>query len=202
MPPSIVVQSLREQIADRLRQEVLTGRLSEGEMLRESQLAERFGVSRGPVRDALLQLTQEGLLVAERNCGVRVKSGPSQAIQPLVVSLRRQIESFALAAVFDQLTEADDQRWQQQLDDLHEACKAGDLPRAIEHDIGFHRSIVERTGDADLVAIWLPIIMRMLLRYSRHARLMEVYREHAKVVKAIKARDKKAALAALEANIV
>jgi DNA-binding GntR family transcriptional regulator len=149
-----------------------------------------------------LQLTQEGLLVAERNCGVRVGSGPSQAIQPLVVSLRRQIEVFALDAVFPHLTDADDARWQQQLDDLHEACKANDAQKAIEHDIAFHRSIVERTGDADLVAIWLPIITRMLLRYSRHNKLMDVYREHAKAVKAIKARNKKAAIAALEANIV
>lgn len=202
MSPPVVLQSIREQIANRLRSEVLSGHFAEGEPLREAQLAERFGVSRGPIRDALLLLTQEGVLVAQRNSGVRVGSGPSREIQPLVVSLRRQIETQALTMIFDRLSSEDDARWKTQLERLREACEAGDLPAAIELDIAFHRSIVERTGDADLVSIWLPIITRMLLRYSRHKKLMDVYREHAKVVKAIKARNKAAALAALEANIV
>ena len=68
-----VHRTIREQVAAHLRYAVLSGELGEGEALREQPLARHFGVSRGPVRDALLQLTQEGLLVAEQNCGVRVR---------------------------------------------------------------------------------------------------------------------------------
>ncbi len=202
MPPPVVFRTIREQIANRIRNEVLSGQLAEGAMLREVHLAERFGVSRGPIRDALLQLTQEGLLVAQPNCGVRVGSAPDASIRPLVVQMRREIERFALSTIFASLTADDDARWERQLEQLHEACQAGDLAVVIEHDVAFHRSIVERTGSSDLVSIWTPIVVRMLLRYSRHENLMQVYQEHAAIVRAIGERDQQAALAALEANIV
>lgn len=202
MSPPVVFRTIREQIANRLRQELLSGQFTSGEPLRETQLAARFGVSRGPIRDALLQLTQEGLLVAQANCGVRVKEAPSKAIQPLVVALRRMIEKFALDSVWDTLTDEDIRNWEDLTEQLHEACRKKDAARVIELDMAFHRSIVERTGDRDLAAMWLPIITRMLLVYSRHRDWMDVYREHSAVVREIRNRDRAAALAALEANIV
>ena len=66
-PP--VFRTIREQIADRIRADVIAGRLAEGTNLREQALAKQYGVSRAPIRDALLQLTQEGLLIAKPNCG-------------------------------------------------------------------------------------------------------------------------------------
>src|SRR5215472_4225062 len=71
-----LVRSLREQVAAHVRRDVLSGHLETGERLREVELAERFGVSRGPVRDALLQLTHEGLLVLQPHCGAKV-AGPA-----------------------------------------------------------------------------------------------------------------------------
>ena len=100
-----VFRTIREQIADRIRADVISGRLAEGTSLREQALAKQYGVSRAPIRDALLQLTQEGLLEAKPNCGVRVGSASGEEIQPLVVELRRKIEVFALRKVFSKLTE-------------------------------------------------------------------------------------------------
>ncbi|MBS0209085.1 MAG: GntR family transcriptional regulator [Planctomycetes bacterium] len=202
MASPVVFRNIREQIANHLRQEVLSGRVRRGDPLREVELAERYGVSRSPVRDALLQLTQEGLLVAEPNCGVRVHGGPSETLRPLVISLRRQIERFALDLVFDELDEPALASWHSILDRLKWACDANDFAGVIEHDMAFHRWIIERTGDADLVAVWLPIVSRMLLVYSRHESLSEVYPEHLAVFNAVRAGDRAAALAALEANIV
>ena len=105
MPELPVFRTIREQVADRIRADVLSGRLAEGTSLREQALAAQYGVSRAPIRDALLQLTQEGLLVAKPNCGVRVRSSSGQEIQPLVVELRRKIELFALRKVFKQFTD-------------------------------------------------------------------------------------------------
>ena len=87
-----VYRTIREQIAERIRSDVLSRRFEEGVSLREAALAQRFGVSRAPVRDALLQLTQEGLLVAKPNCGVRVGPKPDEAIQPLETIQRQAHE--------------------------------------------------------------------------------------------------------------
>src|SRR5438105_4913646 len=62
-----LVRGLRKQVADRLRDDILSGRLKPGEKLAETSLVKRFGVSRAPVREALVQLTQEGLLVGHAN---------------------------------------------------------------------------------------------------------------------------------------
>jgi DNA-binding GntR family transcriptional regulator len=70
MHTQVLIRSTREQITDRLREDIFSGRLAEGERLQEAKLAERFGVSRGPIREALAQLTQEGLLEAKPNRGV------------------------------------------------------------------------------------------------------------------------------------
>jgi DNA-binding GntR family transcriptional regulator len=196
-----VFRTIREQIADRIRAEVLSGRLSEGTSLREQALAEQYGVSRAPVRDALLQLTQEGLLVAKPNCGVKVGSASTDEIQPLVVELRRKIEVFALRKAFSELTPADVDRLQEAVDHLRGACEKEDLAEIVQYDMALHQYLLQATGNADLLAMWLPIVSRMMLHYSRHRNMMDSHREHAAIVDAIRRRDKKAAIAALVANI-
>ena len=202
MSSPVVYRTIREQIVEQLRNEVLSGEIAEGESLREQKLAARFGVSRGPIRDALLQLTQEGLLSAEPNRGVRVSGGPSLAIQPLVVETRRRIERFALETIFESVTADDLRSLDEVLARFKTACERGEMKEVVERDLALHRWIVERAGDADLTAMWLQVIVRMRLRYTRHKTLMDSYREHKRVVDAIRKRDRAAALAALEANIV
>ena len=196
-----VFRTLREQIADRIRSDVLTGRLEEGENLREASLAKHYGVSRAPIRDALLQLTQEGLLVAKPNCGVRVGDSLHEELQPLIVNLRRKIETFALERALGKLTETDCDALDSSVEKLRKACKSKDLAQMVECDMAFHRTIVESAEDPDLVAIWLPIVSRMFLHYSRHANILDSYREHAEIAKAIRAKDLDAATQALVANI-
>jgi DNA-binding GntR family transcriptional regulator len=201
MAETPVFRTIREQIADRIRVDVISGRLAEGTNLREQALAKQYGVSRAPIRDALLQLTQEGLLVAKPNCGVRVGSPSGDEIQPLVVELRRKIEVFALRKVFRQLTDADIDRLKETVQHLKTACEKEDLVEVVRQDMALHRFILEATGNRDLLAMWLPIVSRMFLHYSRHRNMMESYREHAAIVEAIRKQDKKAAIEALTANI-
>ena len=196
-----VFRTIREQIADRIRADVISGRLAEGTSLREQALAKQYGVSRAPIRDALLQLTQEGLLVAKPNCGVRVGSPSGEEIQPLVVELRRKIEVFALRRVFSKLTDSDVKRLEDTVQRLKTACENEDLAEVVQQDMALHRHILEATGNTDLLAMWLPIVSRMFLHYSRHRNMMESYREHAAIVDAIRRKDRKAAIEALTANI-
>jgi DNA-binding GntR family transcriptional regulator len=202
MSSPVVYRTIREQIVEQLRRDVLHGNFAAGESLREQPLAKRFGVSRGPIRDALLQLTQEGLLIAEPNRGVRVSGGPSDLIQPLVVDTRRRIEKLALETIFDGLSDDDVEQLARIVAEMKTACEKNDLKQTIDRDLAMHRWIVERAGDADLTALWLQVILRMRLRYTRHDTLLEAYHEHKQVIDAVGRRDKAAAVAALEANIV
>jgi DNA-binding GntR family transcriptional regulator len=195
------VRTIREQIADHLRTEVLSGNYKEGVALREQHLAKRYGVSRGPIRDALLQLTKEGLLVAQPNRGVKVKKRPQEKSRKLFVVLRRQIEAFALAEIFPAISAGDIARWDGLLEQFRSACQIGVLSVVVQHDMAFHRSLIERVGDDDLVAVWIPLVTHMLLPYSRHRSLLESYEEHRAIVGAIKKRDLKGALRALQKNI-
>ncbi len=201
MGKSPVYRTIREQVANEIRTDVLSGRLSAGTDLREQILAKRYDVSRGPIRDALLQLTQEGLLEAKPNCGVKVGSAASEHIQPLVVELRRQIELFALDEVFGTFSEEDIDHLNDLTERLRVACEKGDFGEIVRLDMSLHRTIIEATGNSDLLAMWLPIVSRMMLHYTRHGNMMESVQEHAAIVDAIRNQDKKAAINALTKNI-
>jgi DNA-binding GntR family transcriptional regulator len=201
MPAPEIYRTLPEQIAARLRQDVLSSKLKPGDPLREIDLSERFGVSRGPVREAFRQLTQQGLLVLEPNKGVRVAQNPSVEVRPLVVELRRTIECFVLESIFEQITEADIELWEEILADIRRACELNDVDALTEHDLRFHQAIIQSHDDKDLFALWQPIAMRMMMHYNRLVDIMDSYREHERILDAIRAGDRAAALDALTANI-
>lgn len=196
-----IYRTLPEQIAARLQREVLSSKLKPGDPLREMDLSERFGVSRGPIREAFRQLTQQGLLVLEPNKGVRVAQNPSVEVRPLVVQLRRKIETFVLDSIFDRITADDLAVWDNILADIKSACESNDVDALTEHDLRFHRAIVQSYDDKDLFALWQPIMMRMLMHYNRLDDIMESYREHKRILDAIHSGQKAEAIRALEANI-
>ena len=198
---STPLRTLREQIAGHIRADILAGSLPKGAPLREQSLAKRFGVSRGPIRDVLLQLTQEGLLVSEPNCGVRVSSPPSEWMQPLIVKLRREIETFSLKKSIKNLSVDDISRLEEIVNELGLACSRRDMAAIAEQDIAFHRCLLEFAGDDDLVAIWVPIVTRMIMHYSRHEDMEQSHAEHVAIFEAVRERDSRAAVKALEKNI-
>ena len=200
MASQALYRTMREQITDQIRADVLSGQFPKGTQLREQALAERVGVSRGPVRDSLLQLTHEGLLVSKPNCGVVVGADMLKRIQPLVVRLRHEIEIFSLREVFAQKKDIV-ATLESTCEQLKAACQQGDMAAVVQQDMQFHRTIVTTGGGEDLVDVWLPIVVRMMLHYTRHKEWMDSYREHHTIVEAIRQGDKKAAIQALKTNI-
>lgn len=196
-----IYRTLPQQIAAHLRQEVLSGKLKSGDPLREIEISERFGVSRGPVREALRKLTQQGLVVLEPNKGVRVAQSPSASVRPLIVDLRRTIETFVLNSSFDQITEDVLKTLESILSDIKIACEQEDTNALVEHDLRFHKTIIECHEDAELFAVWEPIMIRMLMHYDRLSNLMDSYLEHKNIVDAIREGDKYKAIEAIRDNI-
>jgi DNA-binding GntR family transcriptional regulator len=199
-------RGLREQIADRLRDDILSGRIAEGERISEPQLVKRFGVSRAPIREALVKLAQEGLLLSRPNCGVTVAPSAPDSVQELVMPLRRTIETYALRRFFDDITEDDYRTWGAILERLKEACAKRDWATCAEQDIAFHRSILERADQPDLLAIWATIVARLRgyfrQSYQKYdADPLKLYKEHRHIVDQFRTGNKQKAVKALERNI-
>lgn len=200
-----LVFSLREQIVEQLRNDLLAGRFREGERLSEASLTTRFGVSRTPVREALQQLVQEGLLEGKPNVGVTVAHRPPDAIRDLVVPIRRSVEEFALRSCFTDLVEEDFRVWERILERLREGCEAGDSYTVAEQDVAFHRALVRRAGQSDLEQIWTTLIARMrphfVVTQRDYPDLMDVYREHREIVDVIRKGEIEPAVRVLLGNI-
>lgn len=194
-------RTIREQLIEAIRADVLSQRLAAGTSLREESLARQYGVSRAPIRDALLQLTNEGLLVAKPNCGVKVAALPDESLQPLVIELRRKIEVFALDHLLDRRANVDFAPLRRIVAELKAACEAGDMSAVVNCDMAFHRFIIEAADQQDLLALWLPIVSRMMLHYTRHKDWMESHREHATIADAIQRGARQKATKLLTDNI-
>lgn len=200
-----LVRGLREQLVDRLRNDVLSGYYKAGDALRQEEVVARYNVSRTPVREALIQLEQEGLLVTTPNCGARVAEQAPGSIHGLLIPIRRTIEAYALQSYFDSLTEADFRRWESILDGMQIACKRKDAPAVAEHDIAFHRSIIERAHQPSLIKIWFTLVSQIhsyfLRSHAEYPDLMDVYREHAAIIAVFRQGDRDAAVRYLEDRI-
>src|SRR5262249_32548916 len=178
----------------------------EGRRLSERGLVKRFGVSRAPIREALVKVAQEGLLVSQPNRSVTVAPSAPDAIQELVMPLRRTIETYALKRFFDDIHDDDYKIWDGILQRLRQACQQRDWAACAEQDIAFHRSILERAAQPDLLAIWATIVARLRSYFHQSYRKynadpMGLYAEHRDIVGTFRTGNKKKSVKALEANI-
>ena len=174
------------EVVDRLRRDILAGRLTDGQRLTEANLVERFGVGRGPVREAMRDLAAQGLVLSRPNRGAVVSPEAPKPIRDLIVPIRRTVETYALGLIFDDLTDEDFKAWDQLLVRMRTACRAEDFHEIAELDIAFHRSLVERSGQPDLILIWDTLVGRIRNHFRRTQRrcrnLMAIYDEHRAIV--------------------
>lgn len=192
---------VRDQIADQIRSDIIAGSLAPNEKLNEQQLATRFGVSRGPVRDVLLQLTKEGLLVAKNNCGMSVNDLLNPALQELMMDIRVKIETFAVQSLKNKLTVIDFDNIDAILARIQNAFDVEDFTEVTKADIDFHRYLIQKAGGTELVNLWQPIVMRMRMNYQRIRQSKDCVDEHRAISEALKAGDIKGAVKAIKSNI-
>jgi len=192
---------VRDQIADQIRSDIIAGDMPPNAKLNEVALAERFGVSRGPVRDVLLQLTKEGLLVAKNNCGVSVNSVLSPELQELMMDIRTKIELHALKSLKGKLQDADFAEIDAILDRLQDAFDNEDFTEVTKADMDFHRYLVMKAGGEELVNLWQPIILRMRMNYKRITKPVDCVNEHRAISDALRKDNIREATAALKSNI-
>lgn len=195
------MRSIREEITKKIRDELVAGEFEAGLALRETELAKRFNVSRGPVRDAFLQLSQEGFLDYEVNKGVTVCHPLVGEDRELIASLRRQVELYVVEKGFEQITEKSLALIGEALADLKSAIEGGVVHVIAKADMAFHESMLVACHGGDHVHVWRLLCSRMLLAQVEVKNGDEIYRDHLAIYDALKNRSKQSALAAINANV-
>jgi DNA-binding GntR family transcriptional regulator len=191
-------------IARQLRDAIMTGALPPGTQLGETELASRFQVSRGPLREAMQRLVSEGLLRSERHRGLFVIDlEPGDVFD--IYSARWAIER---AAAF-QIMKGDREAAAKALDITVKAMAEaadGDDPTALSAaDLHFHETLISASGSKRLVrmASTLLIETRMCLAalQSTYQRVEERVNEHNQIIEAIRGGDLDTVLSLLEAHM-
>lgn len=160
--PTVDRTLLRDDVYRRLRDAIVDGTLTPGEQLKDNELAVWLGVSRTPVREALLRLASSGLVVALPGRSTTVSEIDSRALQDArdVVAAMHEL---AVRGATGQLSEAQIERMRQANVRFAEAVSAGDAAAALEADEELHRVPVEALGNMALEAVldqFDPVVRR------------------------------------------
>jgi DNA-binding GntR family transcriptional regulator len=165
----VAKDTFRSRIADSLRSAILGGDIAPGSQLVETALAEQFGVSRGPLREAIRQLIEEGLLETVPYTGTYVIDISVDDVDE-IYSIRRTLEAFA----FEQIWERRDEGFRTELRRRHDALTAtidaGDDKASILAELRFHGTVYEATRHSFLLRIWHGLRGRLQLYWAAHHR--------------------------------
>ncbi len=191
-------------IAAQIRSRIMDGTFPPGSQLGEVQLAGRLNVSRGPVREALQRLVQEGLLETKRNRGVFVASLDGDDVADVYLA-RRAIEREAVTIVMRLADEAAFDRLDELLEYMSSAAERGAWEDLADADLHFHESLVRSSNSKRLQRMFSTLLIetRMCLArlesaYPAHKRLVQ---EHRNLLGAMRRGDERAALALIDAHL-
>lgn len=148
--PVIDTRTLAEQIADRLREDVLSGRLAAGERVSQEGLAELYAVSRVPVRDALRILHAEGLVSADPRFGTTVAPLSATDLDELY-EMRVALEPATSRLATPQLRESDLEAMRARVEDMRASEPAS--AAWFEAHAAFHRALNDRSGRPRMCAL-------------------------------------------------
>lgn len=186
-----------EGVLDHLRRAIVTGAIAPGERLLQVELAERYGVSRIPLREALRALHAEGLVVIEPNRGTVCRPLEPKdlgdlydlrsALEQLAVRIAAQARVDLRPATADLRAEAT------------AATERGDLPRLIALDAAFHAGLAERAGNEHLAhalaACWSQIMRGMHYYFTLEVYPADVWSEHVALADLVALGDAECAVA-------
>jgi DNA-binding GntR family transcriptional regulator len=181
---------LRDQIKDAIVERILDGVYGPGDRIVEIRVAQEFGVSQAPVREALRELELLRLVVSEPFRGARVREVTGEELAE-IYPVRAALEEVAARGAAERMG-GDVTGLRAAVDAMRAAAAAGDVHDFIVHDVAFHRLIVEAAGNRTLEELWssLHVDLRTTITLiKRAADLAEVAESHLPVLEAIAARD-------------
>ena len=195
---------LRDVVFNTLRQAILRGELQPGERLMEIQLAQRLGVSRTPVREAIRKLELEGLVLMIPRRGAEVAEITRQDLED-VLEVRAALEELAVKDACEHITDEQLQDLKKVANEFKRSLEGTDLVACAEADIHFHEIIYAATNNKRLVQM-LNNLREQMYRYRmENLKDKRTYRtlveEHDAIRRALKKHDKEKAGAAINVHI-
>ena len=194
---------LRDEVRERLMEDILSGRLQPGERIVETRVAKELGLSQTPVREALRDLELLGFVVTSAFRGATVRRvSPEDWAE--IYPIRAALEGVAARAAAARISDEDVYRLRGLVEAMRSASQRGDKHATISADIEFHSHIVELSGNRVLKQLWqsLRLATTTFLTVSvTHRPLQELAERHTVVLEALISRDGAAAEAAMRSHI-
>lgn len=188
--------TLREDIAELLAEAILTGKLKPGDRLNESALARQWHVSRAPIREALQQLEERGLVVNRPRRGMFVVSLDEEETQK-INSLRLVLEAEALRLCRARATPQVVRRLQQLADKMERSGGGSPAVEAVQLDLEFHRTIWSHSGneylEKTLIGLTAPLFAYALLTKPKAEKMRMILDSHRPLVDYVAGKLKRSA---------
>jgi len=197
--------SLAVVAASRIREAILQGRLALGSKLGEVELSQMLGVSRAPIREALQQLQQEGLVTSSRYRGTSVAELSEQDIEELA-TLRSALERLSWSRAATRLSPEDVADLTAIVGRMREAVDNEAYPELVRFDIDFHDRVVRAADHGRLYTAWSSIKWQAaLLLLNRRVAVPDYHRiivaEHAQLLNVLRAGNPERAADAVDMHI-
>jgi DNA-binding GntR family transcriptional regulator len=195
---------LRDVVFNTLRQEILTGNLKPGERLMEIHLANKLGVSRTPIREAIRKLELEGLVIMIPRRGAEVAQITLKSLED-VMEVRRALDVLAIELACERMGGEDLEKMRKACENFDAAVATKDTRKIAEADVEFHDLIVLSTGNTRLVQL-VNNLSEQMYRYrfeylkdeSTHDTLKQ---EHLEMYQSIVNKDKQTAAYTVKKHI-
>lgn len=186
------IKTIKDQVYNVLKTEILNGEFAPNERLNEQLLADRFNVSRSPVREAIKQLAGDGLVVNVPNKGAFIKTLNDKELGD-VYDVRLMFELYAAERALENLRPVDVQALQNLRKGFVKSHKEANMRRYIELDMKLHTLLI-RLGDNELITSTYDNIFTMVNNFrvaflSNPERFAESLDEHLGIVDALLAGD-------------
>ena len=183
---------LRDVVFNTLRQAIITGEFAPGERLMEISLANRLGVSRTPVREAIRKLELEGLVIMIPRKGAQVARITEKNLRD-VIEIRTVLEEFAAVLACELIDQAGLHDLRQAHEDFIRSVENGDILDIVDKDETFHDTIFRATNNDRLISIINNLreqFYRYRMEYVKDIRQRSnLVEEHRELLDAISSRD-------------
>jgi DNA-binding GntR family transcriptional regulator len=190
--PEGLVRNASVAATELIREAIIDGRLEPGQRLKEEDLARQLGISRTPVRESLLMLQAEGLIVAAPNRGATVRVHTPDDLEDLY-ALRALLEGHAARRAGARISEAEIDLLRESCDRFEALSPDDDLRELVRENLFFHSTILDIAGSARLASmvrrvIELPLVYKSYIWYSPDQKRISSH-YHRQIVKALATGD-------------